>query len=78
MADRDYAVSCYHHQNRSLTNSLQAAVTALNTLQSNFAIVDAIRKSGRGMNKAAIPEMIDWCSKIGYKVCGSQVLSGEV
>jgi folylpolyglutamate synthase len=45
-----------------------AAVAALNTLQSNFAIVDAIRKSGRGMNKAAIPEMIEWCSKIGYKV----------
>ncbi|KAF1934285.1 FolC bifunctional protein [Didymella exigua CBS 183.55] len=44
-----------------------AAVAALNTLQSNFAIVDAIRKSGRGMNKAAIPEMIEWCSKIGYK-----------
>ncbi|KAF2632575.1 FolC bifunctional protein [Macroventuria anomochaeta] len=44
-----------------------AAVAALNMLQSNFAIVDAIRKSGRGMNKAAIPEMIEWCSKIGYK-----------
>lgn len=44
-----------------------AAVAALNTLQSNFAIVDAIRKSGRGMNKAAIPEMIEWCGKIGYK-----------
>ncbi|KAH6620232.1 Mur ligase [Boeremia exigua] len=44
-----------------------AAVAALNTLQSNFAIVDAIRKSGRGMNKDAIPEMIEWCRKIGYK-----------
>ncbi|KAJ4325942.1 hypothetical protein N0V94_000306 [Neodidymelliopsis sp. IMI 364377] len=51
MAERDYA----------------AAVAALNTCQSNFSIVDAIRKSGRGMNKAAIPEMIEWCSKIGYK-----------
>ncbi|KAF2823282.1 FolC bifunctional protein [Ophiobolus disseminans] len=44
-----------------------AAVAALNTLQSNFAIVDAIRKSGRGMNKQAIPEMIEWCHKIGYE-----------
>jgi hypothetical protein len=44
----------------------------LNTLQSNFSIVDAIRKSGRGMNKLAIPEMIEWCHKIGYEVCGSQ------
>ena len=46
----------------------QGAVTALNTLQSNFAIVDAIRKSGRGMNQQAIPEMIDWYRKIGYEV----------
>lgn len=53
---------------------MQAAVAALNTLQSNFAIVDVIRKSGRGMNKAAIPEMLEWCDKIGYKVCGSQCL----
>ncbi|KAL8792624.1 MAG: hypothetical protein Q9195_004752 [Heterodermia aff. obscurata] len=43
------------------------AVAALNTLQSNFSIVDAIRKSGRGMNKQAIPEMIDWCQRTGYE-----------
>ncbi|KAB8336762.1 hypothetical protein FH972_021071 [Carpinus fangiana] len=42
----------------------QAAISALNTLQSNFAIVDAIRKSGRGMNKNAIPEMIEWCQRL--------------
>lgn len=45
------------------------AVAALNTLQSNFAVLDAIRKSGRGMNQQAIPEMIEWCRKIGYEVC---------
>ncbi|KAF2192156.1 FolC bifunctional protein [Zopfia rhizophila CBS 207.26] len=44
-----------------------AAVAALNTLQSNFSIVDAIRKSGKGMNKQAIPEMIEWCRKVGYE-----------
>ncbi|KAJ4357304.1 uncharacterized protein N0V89_001879 [Didymosphaeria variabile] len=44
-----------------------AAVGALNTLQSNFSIVDAIRKSGKGMNKQAIPEMIEWCRKVGYE-----------
>ncbi|KAF2110442.1 putative tetrahydrofolylpolyglutamate synthase [Lophiotrema nucula] len=44
-----------------------AAVAALNTLQSNFSIVDAIRKSGKGMNKQAIPEMLEWCRKIGYE-----------
>ncbi|KEF63239.1 folylpolyglutamate synthase [Exophiala aquamarina CBS 119918] len=43
------------------------AVASLNTLQSNFAIVDAIRKSGRKMNDQAIPEMVEWCNKIGYK-----------
>ncbi|KAL9131504.1 MAG: hypothetical protein Q9217_000583 [Psora testacea] len=36
---------------------IQDAVTALNTLQSNFQIVEAIRKSGRAMNINAIPEM---------------------
>ncbi|KAI4727160.1 FolC bifunctional protein [Aureobasidium sp. EXF-10728] len=44
-----------------------AAVAALNTLQSNFSIVDAIRKSGKGMNKNAIPEMIEWVKKLGYE-----------
>lgn len=43
-------------------------MAALNTLQSNFSVVDAIRKSGRGMNKQAIPEMIDWCQRTGYEV----------
>jgi hypothetical protein len=46
----------------------QDAVESLNTLQSNSAIVEAIRKSGRSMNEQAIPEMIEWCHKIGYKV----------
>ncbi|TKX27065.1 folylpolyglutamate synthase [Elsinoe australis] len=44
-----------------------AAVQALNTLQSNFQIVDAIRKSGRGMNQNAIPEMTEWTKRIGYE-----------
>ncbi|KAI9825872.1 MAG: Folylpolyglutamate synthetase [Thelocarpon impressellum] len=43
------------------------AVAALNTLQSNFATVNAIRKSGNGMNKNAIPEMIEWCRRAGYE-----------
>lgn len=48
----------------------QDAIAALNSLQSNFAVVDAIRKSGRAMNQQAIPEMIEWCRKIGYEVGG--------
>jgi hypothetical protein len=82
------AYHCFHHGEarlcgrweRGLCTELglrsQAAVAALNTLQSNFSIVDAIRKSGRGMNKQAIPEMIEWCHKIGYEVCGSQCPEG--
>ncbi|KAF7514079.1 hypothetical protein GJ744_004404 [Endocarpon pusillum] len=43
------------------------AVASLNTLQSNFAIVEAIRKSRMSMNKLAIPEMIKWVQKTGYQ-----------
>lgn len=52
----------------SMARDYNAAVAALNTLQSNFSIVDAIRKSGKGMNQNAIPEMIDWVKKSGYEV----------
>lgn len=45
------------------------AVQALNALQSNFSIVEAIRKLGPGWNKLAIPEMIGWVRRIGYEVC---------
>ncbi|KAL5118356.1 hypothetical protein ACEQ8H_003705 [Pleosporales sp. CAS-2024a] len=44
-----------------------AAVAALNTLQSNASVVAAVRNSGLGMNKQAIPEMIEWCRKAGYE-----------
>lgn len=53
----------------TMVRDYNAAVAALNTLQSNFSIVDAIRKSGKGMNKNAIPEMIEWVRRIGYEVC---------
>ncbi|OQO12630.1 hypothetical protein B0A48_02092 [Cryoendolithus antarcticus] len=50
-----------------MARDYNAAVEALNTLQSNFSIVDAIRKSGKGMNTNAIPEMIEWVRRIGYE-----------
>ncbi|KAK7518940.1 Mur ligase [Phyllosticta citriasiana] len=55
------------HTSSNMARDYNAAVTALNTLQSNFSIVDAIRKSGRGMNAQAIPEMIEWLRKAGYE-----------
>ncbi|MCJ1403663.1 Folylpolyglutamate synthetase [Xylographa trunciseda] len=43
------------------------AVKALNSLQSNASVVNAIRQSGRMMNAQAIAEMVEWCRKIGYE-----------
>lgn len=42
-------------------------MAALNTLQSNFAIVNAIRTSGGSLNQQALPEMVEWCRRAGYK-----------
>ncbi|KAK4574368.1 hypothetical protein LTR86_002130 [Recurvomyces mirabilis] len=44
-----------------------AAVQALNSLQSNFSAVEAIRKQGPGWNKRALPEMREWVRRIGYE-----------
>jgi len=43
-----------------------AAVSALNTLQSNSTVVAQIRKHGRSTNELAIPEMLEWFGKMGY------------
>lgn len=43
------------------------AINALNTLQSNFATIDAVRKSGINRNAMLMPEMIEWVRRIGYK-----------
>ncbi|PPJ52406.1 hypothetical protein CBER1_10421 [Cercospora berteroae] len=51
----------------STVRDYKSAVAALNGLQSNFAIVEAIRKAGPGGNKRAIPEMLSWLRRIGYE-----------
>ncbi|KAK5126781.1 hypothetical protein LTR85_009715 [Meristemomyces frigidus] len=61
-----------HIQRRLYSSAKQSrdyngAVQALNALQSNFSIVEAIRKLGPGWNKLAIPEMIGWVRRIGYE-----------
>jgi hypothetical protein len=50
--------------------SLQAAITALNSLQTNYAIVEELRKakSRDEINERSIPEMVEWLERIGYKV----------
>ncbi|PGH10351.1 folylpolyglutamate synthase [Blastomyces parvus] len=50
-----------------MARSYEDAIAALNSLQSNFTIVNAIRQAGPNMNLRAIPEMIEWCQKIGYQ-----------
>ena len=55
-----------------------AAVQALNSLQSNFSAVEAIRKQGSGWNQRALPEMRDWVRRIGYEVgVGDCVVDGN-
>ncbi|EMC94638.1 hypothetical protein BAUCODRAFT_149766 [Baudoinia panamericana UAMH 10762] len=44
-----------------------SAVQALNTLQSNFSAVEAIRKQGPGWNERALPEMRAWVRRMGYE-----------
>lgn len=57
-----------HHPPPSMASPARdyaSAIAHLNTLQSNHAVVSAIRASGRGMNTAAIPEMHDWLARAG-------------
>lgn len=44
------------------------AITALNTLQSNASVIEAIRRSGGKLNDFAIPEMVEYLERIGWKV----------
>lgn len=55
---------------------LQAAIAALNSLQTNFAIVEEMRKtqSRQEMNDRSIPETVEWLRRIGYQVCDSLVI----
>ncbi|KAK2766690.1 Folylpolyglutamate synthetase [Arachnomyces sp. PD_36] len=50
-----------------MARNYEDAIKALNSLQSNFAVVEAISKSRKGMNRLAIPEMIEWCQRLGYQ-----------
>ncbi|KAI4244749.1 MAG: hypothetical protein LQ352_006731 [Teloschistes flavicans] len=43
------------------------AITALNTLQTNSAVIESLRKSRKTLNAQAIPEMIEWCRRAGYE-----------
>lgn len=51
----------------AVNKTYESAIDCLNSLQSNFAVVDAIRKSGKAMNENAIPEMKEWLGRAGYR-----------
>lgn len=61
-------------QRRAMSNrSYKDAVDLLNTLQSNAATLNGIKASGGRTNNLAIPEMIEYLERIGYKVRLSSV-----
>ncbi|KAF9888756.1 Folylpolyglutamate synthetase [Aspergillus nanangensis] len=52
-----------------MARNYEAAIAALNSLQTNFAIVQELNKSGtrQDMNLLSLPETIEWLRRIGYK-----------
>lgn len=50
------------------TRSYSDAVDALNSLQSNTAVLEALRASGNNMSLRSIPEMLEYLHRIGYSV----------
>ena len=61
------SIACQQTYNPS--DVKQDAITALNGIQSNYATIEAVKKSGRSLNIHSIPDMRGWCRKIGYEVC---------
>lgn len=51
------------------------AVGKLNSLQSNAAIIESVRKSRGALNMRSIPEMHEFLERLGYKVCGTRTAS---
>ncbi|CAG8494100.1 9493_t:CDS:2, partial [Funneliformis mosseae] len=43
------------------------AVNSLNSLQTNSAILEAIRASGGSLNRKSLPELREFCRTIGYE-----------
>ncbi|KAF9451644.1 FolC bifunctional protein [Macrolepiota fuliginosa MF-IS2] len=51
----------------SSTRAYRDAIDHLNSLQSNAAVLDAVRASGGRSSEFAIPEMLEYLERIGYK-----------
>ncbi|KAJ5895210.1 Folylpolyglutamate synthase [Penicillium taxi] len=50
-----------------MTRTYEAAIAALNSLQTNFAIVEELRNSRQDINERSLPETVEWLRRIGYK-----------
>ncbi|KAG0033245.1 Folylpolyglutamate synthetase [Podila clonocystis] len=50
-----------------MPRSYADAVDKLNGLQTNFAVLEAVRKTGGSANKDAIPEMVEFVRRSGYE-----------
>lgn len=59
-----------HFARAMSSRSYADAVDHLNSLQSNAATLDAVRASGGRLSNSAIPEMLEYLSRIGYSVSG--------
>ncbi|KAJ5142892.1 uncharacterized protein N7515_001679 [Penicillium bovifimosum] len=53
----------------TMTRTYEAAIASLNSLQTNYAIVEELRKSvsRKEMNERSLPETVEWLQRIGYK-----------
>jgi hypothetical protein len=72
-ASRTYSVRLHaaafaHGKNLLLTQHLQDAVDALNTLQTPFAVIEARRKAGIRPDASSIAEMRTYLGRIGHTV----------
>ena len=52
----------------SATRNYAAAIDALNSLQSNAATIEAIRRSGKTVNELNEPEMTEYLQRIGHRL----------
>ncbi|KAF7597211.1 Folylpolyglutamate synthetase [Aspergillus hancockii] len=52
-----------------MPRNYEAAIAALNSLQTNFSVVQQLRESGdrQAMNLRSIPETVEWLRRIGYQ-----------
>ncbi|KAJ5964396.1 Folylpolyglutamate synthase eukaryota [Penicillium vulpinum] len=53
----------------TMTRTYEAAISSLNSLQSNYALVEEFKKSKtrQEINELSLPETVEWLERIGYQ-----------